>query len=129
MPQHFLHERKEYGTKQAFLRMRRRHKGTAAYLLLAAAIAFSFQQERQHSNSNRAAIAQGVNEAIYEGCERSNDLRAAFRGIILEQIPSIKQGAKGGVYTQKQTDAALKEAQHELAVLADVPCSQAAQIR
>lgn len=81
-PLKYRNEKKEYGRKEALKRLWRRDRGVLGYLVLAGAVAYSFNIERVHSNENRTSLANETHEVLVNSCVRGNELRSALTDIM-----------------------------------------------
>lgn len=94
----------------------------AAYLVLAFAVAFSFDIERSHSNENRASLANSTHIVLVQGCERGNDLRRTLQKLILDGIPTVHQYVKAGTISPEQGRLAIIQAHRSANKIKPLDC-------
>lgn len=102
----------------------RRHLPVVGYLILAGFTGFAFQQERSHSNENRAALAAQTRKTLIAGCERQNQLRVTLQGLISSGIPQTRQYVKDGTLTPAQGDRAIAQAKTAIHTLRPTDCKK-----
>ena len=124
-PVTFIKETRERGWRAAWSNfVNRRHLPVVAYLILAGFTAFAFNQEREHSNQNREALASQTRTVLVAGCERQNELRKTLQGLIASGIPQTKQYVKDGTITPAQGDRAIAQSQTAIKTIAPVDCKK-----
>lgn len=121
----FTPDKKQFGLWKAIkLFVSRRHVlQVAAYLLLAAALAFSIQTERDHAAQQRAAIAAATRQQFISGCERGNKLRVVLVGILEQSRKQINEAVKRGQITPAQAAQYEVQLNHNIAVVGPQPCT------
>jgi ABC-type lipoprotein release transport system permease subunit len=124
MPNHFQHERQVFGTWVALRFFLRRRLSVLGYLLLAAATAYTFSVERDHSNENRQQLAAQTRTVLIRGCERQNDLRRTLQHVVLQSIPQVQQYVKDGTLTQAQANRAIANAHKTAKAVAPTNCAK-----
>lgn len=107
----------------------RRHLPVIGYLILAGFTGYAFQQEREHSNQNREAIAQQTHNTLVAGCERQNELRTTLRGLIARGIPQTRQYVKDGTLTPAQGDRAIAQSKTAIYTLRSTDCNSVYPIK
>lgn len=125
-PVTFFKETRQVGFRKAWSHfIDRRHLPVVGYLILAGFTGFAFQQERSHSNENRAALASETRSVLVKGCERQNVLRVTLRGLILQGIPQVKQYVKEGTLTPAQGERSIASSRDAAKKLAPTDCARA----
>lgn len=105
------------------------------YLILASGVAFTFQQERQHTNENTAAVAalgkqearqvaQSTKATLIGSCSHGNDLRVVLRSLIAQEIPAIRSAVQKGRLTPKEASDAIMQVRGDLAKVKNVDCTK-----
>lgn len=124
-PREFITDRKVYGLRYAVHRFyQRRHVPLIAYLVLAFMTGYSFKVERDHSNQNRAQLAQQTHSVLVSGCERNNALRISLQEILRSGIPQTQQYVKDGTITQVQADRSILLTKAAIRRVAPLDCEK-----
>lgn len=124
-------DRQAYGTWGAVKRFvgRRHIFQLLAYVLLAAAIAYSINLERNHATEQRHALAQATTQQFIVGCERGNKLRLVLVGILEQSRSQIAQAVKRGQIDQAAAKQYNINLDHNIAVVSPVPCTVTPTLR
>ena len=98
-----------------------------AYLLLAAAIAFSISNVRNEGAQRRTEIVTATQKTIKDSCVRGNATRALLRDLVRSGQGQLKLYLKDGVITEAQYERAIASNNDAIKKLADVDCDKAIQ--
>ena len=96
-----------------------------AYLLLAAAIAYSIGYVRHEGNSRRNAITDSGRAVITASCERDNKTRETLRELMATNIPQIKKLEKEGTLNHVQAQRSIDETYKAIKKLPNTDCKAA----
>lgn len=99
----------------------------AGFVVLAFATAFSFSQERTHSNANHQLIVSSGRKVVIQSCEGTNNLRLVLHDLVLSGIASTQKFVKEGTLTKAQGDRAIAESYTAASELGPIDCQDLAK--
>lgn len=127
MPNHFIHERRQYGTKVAIRRFFHRRLSFFAFLILALAVAYSLASIRNEGITRRHELANAGAQAAYQTCQQINLLRQDLRGILIRSEVQTKLAIKNGVIPRSEAKTYLTATRKDIKQLHKRDCSSFAQ--